>query len=123
MSSSDQKGEPNPEEVRDRTSKVVRRIGYVVFMGGGLLLFIPMLFGVARGIHEDEVWDPFTGERVESDARTTDCEDDARRLLSDADDSGTEAWESSYSAWIDKCRGDHPEVYELLRDTRMESNP
>ncbi|MFW5966113.1 MAG: hypothetical protein ACOCV2_01290 [Persicimonas sp.] len=122
MDSSDQHGEPHPEEVRDRTATMVRRIGYVVFMGGGLLLFIPMLIGVARGIQENEVWDPFTGDRVESDARATDCEEDARRLLREADDAASASWESSYSAWIDKCRDDHGEVYELLRDVRMDAN-
>lgn len=122
MSTPDRQDDAETRKVDERTTTIVRRIGYVLFMGGGLLLFIPMLVGVAVGISEGEVWDPFTEERVDPEAGAADCEEDARHLIAEAGqlDSFESAWDERHSAWVDKCRDDHPELYDLLRDSRRD---
>ncbi len=114
--------EPTREEIKERTAKIVRRLGYVVFMGGGLLIFIPMLIGVGSGISNDRIWDPVSGRPVTSKQRTVDCEEEARRLMMQAgrQESLTSAWDEPYSAWLVRCQDDHPELYDMLSETRQE---
>jgi lipopolysaccharide/colanic/teichoic acid biosynthesis glycosyltransferase len=114
--------EPTPEEVKERTATIVRRIGYVVFMGGGLLLFIPMLIAVASGIKDDRIWDPFSGERVHRSERVVNCQEQARRLLVEAGEVQklTADWDQPYRVWLTRCREDHPQMYDMLRETRRD---
>ncbi|MGM0555646.1 MAG: hypothetical protein ACQEVA_04620 [Myxococcota bacterium] len=120
--SENEQSETREERVKRRTETFVRRLGYVVFMGGGLLIFIPMLIGVGSGISEGEVWDPYTNEPVEVTSPATDCKEDARRLLKSSNEmDGLEpAWDEPYRAWITRCKGDYPTLYDLLQTTRQE---
>ena len=110
------------EEARERTETLVRRIGYVVFMGGGLLVFIPMVIAVANGISSGEVWDPYTHERVGAKSAATDCIEDAKRLIEIAPEQPelTTRWDETYRAWVTRCRDDHRDLYDVLRSTRQE---
>lgn len=114
--------QPTPEEVKERTATLVRRLGYVVFMGGGLLLFIPMLIAVGSGIKNDRVWDPFSGERVHRSEREVNCQEQARQLLVEAGQEQrlSAAWDQPYRVWITRCRDDHPQIYDMLRETRRD---
>ncbi|QDG54595.1 hypothetical protein FIV42_28770 [Persicimonas caeni] len=114
--------EPTREEIKERTAKIVRRLGYVVFMGGGLLIFIPMLIGVGSGISNDRIWDPVTGRPVTRDQRTVDCKEEARRLLVQAgeQESLTGKWDEPYRAWLVRCQEDHPTLYDMLAETRQD---
>jgi hypothetical protein len=114
--------QPSRKEVRERTAKLVRRIGYVIFMGGGLLIFIPMLIGVGSGISNDRVWDPFTHKPLSTSEDSIDCSSEARRLLVQAgrETSLSARWDEPYRAWLTRCRDDNPELYDALQDTRDE---
>lgn len=114
--------EPTTDQVKERTARLVRRLGYVVFMGGGLLIFIPMLIGVGSGIGNDRIWDPFTGARVGAEQRTIDCAGEARRLLVDAgrQEALSASWDEPYRAWLTRCKKQEPQLFNLLRETRQE---
>lgn len=114
--------QPTRKEVKERTAKIVRRIGYVLFMGGGLIIFIPMLIGVGSGISNDRIWDPFTHKRVTTEAPEMDCTAEARRLLVQAGrEEGLSArWDEPYRAWLTRCRQDNPQLYDMLTDARAE---
>jgi hypothetical protein len=114
--------EPTRKQIKERTAKIIRRLGYLVFMGGGLLIFIPMIIGVGKGVSNNEIWDPFTGHAVESTERTVDCDEQARQLMVRAGSldrlSGT--WTEAHSAWIVRCQEEHPELYDMLQTTRQQ---
>ena len=114
--------EPTREEIKERTAKLVRRLGYVIFMGGGLLIFVPMLIGVGSGISNDRVWDPVTGDAVQSDQRELDCPGEARRLMMQAgrQETLTAKWDEPYRLWLAKCQQENPELYDLLSNTRQQ---
>lgn len=114
--------EPAPEEIKERTATLVRRLGYVVFMGGGLLLFVPMLIAVGSGIKNDRIWDPFTGEQVHRSERAVNCQEQARQLLVEAgaEQQLTANWDQPYRVWITRCRDDYPQMYDMLRETRRD---
>ncbi len=122
MSESQQPSEPSRAEIKERTATIVRRLGYLVFMGGGLLIFIPMLIGVGSGIKNERIWDPFTKQPVSSSERAVDCQEHARRLMIEAggEEDLTARWDEPYRAWLNRCRDDHPELYDMLRETRQE---
>ena len=110
------------ERIKERTAKITRRVGYVVFMGGGLLIFIPMLIGVGTGISSGDVWDPYTDEKVAVSSPATDCKEDARRLIKMSSDlDGLEPeWDEPYRAWLTRCKNDYPTLYDVLETTRQE---
>ncbi|MFP4600357.1 MAG: hypothetical protein ACLFVJ_19030 [Persicimonas sp.] len=122
MSESPEPSEPSRVEIKERTATIVRRLGYLVFMGGGLLIFIPMLIGVGSGIKNERIWDPFTKAPVTSTERAVDCQEQARRLMIQAglQDKLTARWDEPYRAWITRCRSDHPDLYDMLRETRQD---
>src|SRR5690554_7654868 len=67
------------EQVKERSTRFARRLGYVVFMGTGLLIFIPMILAVASGIKNEQIWDPETGRAVIGGRQEMDCSEEARR--------------------------------------------
>ena len=113
---------PTREEIKERTATLARRVGYVLFMGGGLLIFIPMLIGVGSGIKNDRVWDPFTESRVGVESTGIDCEEEARRLLVEAGRHGRleASWDEPFRAWRTRCRKSYPQLFDMLRQTRLE---
>jgi hypothetical protein len=120
--SDDEQPKSRRERIKKRTEKITRRIGYVVFMGGGLLIFIPMLIGVGTGIQSGDVWDPYTDEKVAVTTPATDCREDARRLVkmsAEMDDLEPE-WDEPYRAWLTRCKNDYPTLYDVLETTRQE---
>lgn len=114
--------EPTRQQIKERTATIIRRLGYLVFMGGGLLIFIPMLLGVGKGVSENKIWDPFTGRPVDTNERTIDCEEEARRLMVRAGslDRLSGIWSEAHSAWIVRCKSDHPALYDMLSATRQQ---
>ncbi len=122
MSEPQQPQEPTRRQIKERTARLVRRVGYVVFMGGGLLIFIPMLIGVGSGISRNRIWDPYTGHPVGRKQRTIDCDEEARRLMVQAgrETSLTAKWDEPYRAWLTRCKKREPKLYDLLRATRQQ---
>jgi hypothetical protein len=114
--------EPTRQQIKERTATIVRRLGYLIFMGGGLLIFVPMIVGVSMGVSNNEIWDPFTGKPVESKQRTIDCEEQARRLMVEAGklERLKGSWSEAHSAWIVRCRTDHPDLHTMLSVTRQQ---
>lgn len=107
---------PEQHKARQRTIRVVRRIGYVVFLGGGLAMFTAMMIGVVNGLRYDRAWNPYTGQRH----RQVECLDRARALMLDArvEEPLDPKWVGRYRDWISRCRDNHPELYQLLSETR-----
>lgn len=110
------------EAIKERTTRKVRHLGYVVFMGGGLLIFVPMIIAVFSGINNDRIWEPQTGQAVVRQGSQTDCTNEARRMLVDADELSriTSKWDASYREWLLRCRKNNPGLYDLVRQTRQE---
>lgn len=103
---------------KERTKKYVRRLGYVVFFGGGFSMFVAMMIGVVQGINSGEVWDPYTGHRHEEG----ECIERTRGLVQSAAelDRLKPKWEGRYREWGVRCKDNHPELYELLKRTRSD---
>lgn len=104
------------ESERERTKRAVRHAGYVVFIGGGFVLFVTMLVGVVQGIQEGRAWNPYTGLRQEEGR----CLERARRLVADSGqlESTTPEWTGRYRDWQVRCKDGYPTLYDLLEETR-----
>lgn len=103
----------NPE--KERTKTIVRRSGYVVFLGGGFVMFVMMLVGVVNGLQENRAWNPYTGLPHEKG----ECIEQARDLMLDAGELErlSPPWVGRYREWVTRCKEGHGELYELLRGT------
>jgi hypothetical protein len=101
---------------RQRHNTLVRRAGYVVFIGGGVAMFLAMLVGVVQGIRTEKVWDPYTG----LPHREGECLERSRNLMLDAGrlERLRPQWENRYRDWVVRCKDRHAEAYELLKETR-----
>lgn len=111
---------PAEEEIERQTMRVVRHTGYVVFFGATLLLCIPMIIAGVRGLQQDRVWDPMTGEPVSRAHTELTCLDDAQQLIFTVGQRGewTGATEQRYRLWLARCRTDYPQAYDMLSTTR-----
>ncbi len=106
-----------------RRAKIKRRSGYVFF---GLLtayLTVPMIVGAFSGVASGEIWDPYTHEHLseqESTARW--CFDEASRLIQEAGrlDTINRKWDEPAKQWTGQCRKDHPELQQVLVETRSQ---
>lgn len=106
-------------EVREklnRTETLVRRLGYVVFFGGALLMAVPMIIGAVQGIQQDRIWDPFTGEPVAADEVKVECVDEAVYLTRHAEFGGE--WERRFRRWRQRCSDEYPDLYGMLNRVR-----
>lgn len=112
--------EPQSDEPseKQRTKTIVRRLGYVVFIGGGFTMFLLMMVGVVNGIQEGKAWNPYTGKPVQEGK----CLESARQLLMDAGEMNRiePPWEGRYREWVTRCKDDHPDLYEVLGRTHSE---
>ena len=108
--------EPPSEKVR--TKKIVRRLGYVAFLGGGFAIFVAMLIGVVNGIRADRAWNPYTG-LPQTEGR---CQKEARELMLDAGelDRLNPPWVGRYREWVTRCKDGHEELFEVLRNTHSD---
>lgn len=118
-----QQDEPTQQEIErarqkfQRTETLVRRIGYVVLFGGGLVLVIPLLIGVIQGLQHDQVWDPFTGDPAVVDAVELDCVDEAIELVELGDDPEGD-FERRHRRWNERCGDDYDQLRALLQRVR-----
>lgn len=109
------------EQVKERSARFVRRLGYVIFMGTGALIFVPMLFAVASGIQNNQIWDPETGRAVMGGRQEMDCPEEARLLI---ERSATLAkhnsrWDSRYREWLLRCKSDNPQLFDMVSASRQ----
>ena len=103
----------NPE--KQRTKDLVRRAGYVVFIGGGFTMFVMMMVGVVDGLQRNRAWNPYTGLPYQKGQ----CLRQARELMLDAGklERLTPPWVGRYREWVARCKDEHGELYELLNET------
>lgn len=117
-------GDPSADPIYHRTRKVVIRAGTVFFGLLAMGMFIPMMIGVGQGIANGRVWDPYTGEPVYEQKADPDevCVEKGRKLLLEAGrhTSLARVWAEPYREWQLRCRASHPQLYEMLSQTREE---
>lgn len=108
------------KQIYDRTSRLVRRIGYAVLFGGALLIAVPMVVSAIQGIQADRVWDPFTGTPVPADETELDCLAEAADLAYLAGEHGEHdsRWEQRYRRWRLRCEAENPEFRKMLGQVR-----
>lgn len=109
------------EQVKERSTRFARRLGYVLFMGTGLLIFVPMILAVASGIKNDQIWDPETGRAVSGGRQEMDCPEEARQLVENAVSLAkyNNHWDSRYREWLLRCKSENSELYDMLRASRQ----
>jgi len=117
MAEDDRESSETPPE-KERTKTFVRRVGRVVFIGSGFLLFVTMMIGVVRGIQQDRAWNPYTGKAHDEG----ECLRRARELMEDAGelDRLSGPWMNRYREWGTDCGENHAELQELLERTHGE---
>lgn len=118
-----QDGDPIDDPVYQETRRTVLRVGNVLFAILGFAIFIPMLVGVAQGIKERQVWDPYTNDSVYiTPGGELDCVERGRRLLLQAGrlERLEREWAEPYREWRTRCSASHMEMSEALARTRNE---
>lgn len=106
--------------MKQRT-KLIRRGGFAFFAVVTLVVCVPMLIGVIKGIASQRIWDPYTDQMLsDSKSDESECRSRAERLIRQA---GTmtvrePAWEEQVRVWTVRCRKEHPEAYQMLTSTR-----
>lgn len=116
-------GDPEGDPVYVRTRTMIIRVGTLGFIALAFALFIPLIVGVGRGIANERVWDPYTGDAVYSRAQAGDtCAEDGRKLLLEAGRLGSlvRVWHEPYIEWQTRCRDKNLELYKALTQTRDE---
>lgn len=106
-----------------KRARKLRRTGYAIIGIATLYLIIPMLVGAISGAANGHLWDPYTGQHFSEQAGGEEvCYVDARRLLQEAGELSklTRSWDEPVREWQAKCRKNHPDLYQLLMDTRTD---
>lgn len=100
-----------------------RRLGYAFFVLLTAYLCVPMIIGAFSGVASGKIWDPYTGEQL-SELKSTArwCMDESSRLLQQAGrlDHITRQWEEPAKQWIGKCAKDHPDLHQVMVETRSQ---
>ncbi len=118
--------EQNKLQELDREIARARKLrrGGGLFLGFcALYLCIPMLIGAFSGAWGGEIKDPYTGEPYVDPAETSVyCKREARRLFGEAYSMPKmeRRWEEQARAWRAKCRKPHPDLAELMAETRRD---
>lgn len=112
---------PREQRLQNVTRKA-RRLGYVVFFGTAVLVFLPIAFGAITGIRDGRIWDPFTGQQVGAGSVEPDCRQDATDLLMEAGrlNALSASWENRRRRWVTRCKGEEPVAFSMLRTARGE---
>ena len=112
--------ETTVEQVKERSARFARRLGYVVFMGTGLFIFIPMIVEVASGMKNNEIWDTETGHAVMGGRQEMDCPEQARLLVEESAKlpKYNGHWDARYREWLLRCKDKSPDAYDMLRASR-----
>ncbi|TXC78036.1 hypothetical protein FRC91_04715 [Bradymonadales bacterium TMQ1] len=112
---------PREQRLQSVTRKA-RRLGYVLFFGTAVLVFLPITIGAFSGLRSGQVWDPFTGEQVGATSVEHDCRQDATGLLMEAGRLTTlsASWENRHRRWVTRCKGEEPVAFSMLRSARSE---
>lgn len=107
-------------EVRVDPYRNTRRIGTVILLLIATYLVLPMFVGVIQGVQTGEIWDPITGEPVQSLKDADGCKTEAERLIrATANMTRLESsWEEKHREWTTRCRNDHPGIWDLLNMSR-----
>lgn len=108
-------------EAARRSAKIKRRTGFAIAFVAMLYISVPMLIGAFGGVANGEIWDPFTGEPLAKGAvSTNECLKSAEELISRSAtlERVDPAWDDRVTAWTVRCRKDHPDVFQMLHDTR-----
>lgn len=117
----DEPRELSADQIKERSARLVRRLGYLVFMGTGFAVFIPMIIAVASGIKNGEIWDPETGRVVAGGRQEMDCQGEARHMIEKAATlpKYSSHWDARYREWLLRCKTSNPEAYDMLRGSRQ----
>lgn len=102
-------------------ARTKRRIGYAILGALTAYLSIPMLIGSIGGVARGEIYDPYTGEHLDAQASAARwCFDESSRLFQEAGklESINRRWEEPAKQWIAKCRDEHPELLQVMMQTR-----
>ncbi|TXD36432.1 hypothetical protein FRC96_10150 [Lujinxingia vulgaris] len=112
---------PREQRLQSVTRKA-RRLGYIVFFGTAVLVFLPITIGAISGLRDGRVWDPFTGQQVSARAEDPDCRRDATSLLMEAGrlNALSASWENRHRRWVTRCKGEEPVAFSMLRSARGE---
>ncbi len=97
-----------------------RRIGTLILLLVTAYLVVPMFIGVIQGVRSGEIWDPITGESVQSMRDADGCKSEAERLIrATATMTRLESsWEEKHREWTTRCRNDYPGIWDLLNMSR-----
>lgn len=111
--------EKQKAELRERFKKEearFRHLGYFLFFGLAVVVFIPLGVGVVTGIVRGQAWDPFTGEEAFDERRELDCRREATDLIfiAGGEDRLHNSWEQRYRRWVVRCQDPHLDYYEHL---------
>ena len=106
-----------------RRAKILRRSGYAFFGILTAYLTVPMLIGAFGGVASGQIWDPYSNERLSDQASAARwCYDESGRLLQEAGrlDTINRKWDEPAKQWTAKCREDHPDLHQVLTQTRAD---
>jgi hypothetical protein len=112
-----------PEELEEarRAARIKRRTGFAFAFVAMLGISVPMMIGAFGGVQRGEVYDPYTGELLQKEAKSTDpCLSDAEELIVQSGqlDGLDPVWDDRATDWFRRCRAGHEDVYLMLNDTR-----
>lgn len=101
----------------------VRKIGLVIVGIAILCLIIPMLAGAISGYRSGDVWDPYTGKKLEGDDVSR-CAVDGDLLLNEAleMEKAERSWELRARKWMVKCRKREADRYQKITRERARIN-
>ncbi len=57
-----------------RVSRHIRHIGFALFGGSAFLMMVFLMASVVNGVNEGEVYDPFTGDKIQMEQAQPDAE-------------------------------------------------
>jgi hypothetical protein len=113
-----------PEEIEEERleelERPIRRAGHLFFLSVALIMITPIAISVFQGVCNDRAFDPLTGSAVSRSEEGVDCRNEAGTLMYLAGQVGQRdtRWEQRYRQWLVRCRQEHPDLLDLLNQSR-----
>ena len=83
-----------------------------------LFVAVTLMVGSVTSLHDGRVWDPYTGEQVESEHTASSCVKQAHQML-ESEDISPKDWTRGVNEWREKCETEAPRLVYLLENAKQ----
>ncbi|MEL6178047.1 MAG: hypothetical protein AAFS10_03795 [Myxococcota bacterium] len=115
-------GEPSTNPKVIATARSVRRIGYPILVTLTLLVSVPVIVGVVRGVATNQIWDPHTkipvDRSIPNHYNQVSCRGQGLRLLANMRQPEQRPDDATLARWSEQCARFEADIHRTLQELK-----